>query len=62
MPVRSRACIPSSRTSSTSPLVGFLMEDVALNAELMQDDGIHPNARGNEVILENVWNVLAELL
>lgn len=44
------------------PLVGFLMEDVALNGELMQSDGIHPNARGNAVMMENVWMVLAELL
>lgn len=44
------------------PLVGFLLEDVALNAELMQSDGIHPNAGGNAVILDNVWPVLAELL
>jgi len=44
------------------PLVGFLMEDVALNRELMQSDGIHPNARGNAVMMENVWMVLAVLL
>ena len=44
------------------PLVGFLMEDVALNEELMQSDGIHQNARGNAVMMENVWMVLVELL
>jgi len=44
------------------PLVGFLMEDVALNAALMQPDGIHPNERGNAVMLENVWGVIADLL
>jgi acyl-CoA thioesterase-1 len=44
------------------PLVGFLMEDVALNAGLMQPDRIHPNARGNDVMLENVWAVLRALL
>jgi acyl-CoA thioesterase-1 len=44
------------------PLVGFLLDNVALNSELMQSDGIHPNARGSEVMLDNVWNVLAELL
>lgn len=44
------------------PLVGFLMEDVALNADLMQEDGLHPNALGSEVMLENVWSVLADLL
>jgi len=43
-------------------LVGFLMEDVALNGDLMQSDGMHPNARGHEVMLENVWATLAELL
>lgn len=44
------------------PLVGFLMEDVAMNGELMQSDGIHPNARGNAVMANNVWMVLTELL
>jgi len=44
------------------PLVEFLMESVALNADLMQSDGIHPNARGNDIMLENVWDVLSELL
>jgi len=44
------------------PLVNFLMEGVALDTELMQSDGIHPNARGNDVMLENVWAVLIDLL
>lgn len=44
------------------PLVEFLLDDVALDPELMQFDGIHPNARGNEAMLENVWAVLAVLL
>ena len=44
------------------PLVGFLMEDVVLHAELMQPDRIHPNARGNDVMLENLWAVLIRVL
>ena len=44
------------------PLVDFLLQDVALNSDLMQPDGIHPNADGNTVMLNNVWPVLAELL
>ena len=44
------------------PLVRFLMENVALDDGLMQGDGIHPNARGNDVMLDNVWVVLEELL
>ena len=35
-----------SRRPARSPLVPFLLDGVALNAELMQADGMHPNARG----------------
>ncbi len=44
------------------PLVPFLLDGVALNSELMQSDGIHPNAAGQAIILENVWDVLGALL
>ena len=45
-----------------TPLVEFLMEGVALHPELMQGDGIHPNAAAQEIIFDNVWSVLSELL
>ena len=44
------------------PLIGFLLDGVALEPSLMQSDGIHPNALGHRIVLENVWAVLAELL
>ncbi|SDN67222.1 acyl-CoA thioesterase-1 [Halomonas shengliensis] len=44
------------------PLVPFLLEGVALEETLMQDDGIHPTAAAQPVILENVWPTLAPLL
>jgi len=44
------------------PLVGFLMDGVALDTSLMQHDGIHPNAAGQRVMLDNVWQVLGGLL
>jgi len=44
------------------PFVDFLMEGVALHPELMQGDSIHPNAAGQQIMFENVWGVLAELL
>jgi len=44
------------------PLVPFLLERVALDASLMQDDGLHPNARGEPLVLETVWPVLQPLL
>jgi Lysophospholipase L1 and related esterases len=44
------------------PLVEFLLAEVALNAKLMQKDGIHPTAEAQEKILDNVWPVLQPLL
>ncbi|SHK31697.1 arylesterase [Halomonas caseinilytica] len=44
------------------PLVPFLLDDVALQDGLMQDDGIHPTAAAQPQILDNVWPVLAALL
>jgi len=35
---------------------------VALKNELMQSDGIHPNAAGQPQMLENVWPELKPLL
>jgi acyl-CoA thioesterase-1 len=43
-------------------LIPFFMEGVALNPGLMQDDGIHPNAAGQPVLLASVWAVLLPLL
>jgi acyl-CoA thioesterase-1 len=43
-------------------LVPFLLDQVALNPELMQNDGIHANARGQPRMLENVWPKLKPLL
>jgi acyl-CoA thioesterase-1 len=44
------------------PLVPFLLDGVALNPELMQGDGIHPNEQAQPRLLDNVWPVLAPLL
>jgi len=43
-------------------LVDFLLEGVALHPDLMQHDGIHPNAAGQKIVLENVWRVLPQVL
>ncbi|WP_075881520.1 arylesterase [Vreelandella massiliensis] len=44
------------------PLVPFLLEDIALNDSLMQDDDIHPTAEAQPIILDNVWPKLAPML
>lgn len=40
------------------PLVPFLLEGVALDPALMQDDGLHPTAQGQPKLLETVWSVI----
>lgn len=42
--------------------VPFLLEGVALNPLLMQDDGIHPRAAAQPQLLDNVWPQLVPLL
>ncbi|HWZ64471.1 MAG TPA: arylesterase [Steroidobacteraceae bacterium] len=44
------------------PLVPFLLEKVALVPDLMQADGMHPNARGEAPVLDTVWPYLQPLL
>ena len=39
-------------------LIPFLLEDVAGNPELNQQDGIHPTAKGQKILAGNVWEVL----
>lgn len=44
------------------PLVPFLLERVALDPSLMQADNLHPNAKGQPLLLETVWPKLKPLL
>ena len=44
------------------PLVPFLLAGVAEHREIMQDDGLHPQARGEPKVLDNVWPYLKPLL
>jgi acyl-CoA thioesterase-1 len=56
------AVYPELAQRFDAPLIEFLLEDVALNPELMQPDGIHPNAAGQKIVFANVWRVLSPLL
>jgi acyl-CoA thioesterase-1 len=42
--------------------VPFFLDKVALKPELMQDDGIHPNALAQPQLVENLWPKLRPLL
>ncbi len=41
--------------------VPFILEDVALKSNLMQTDGLHPNAQAQPIILETIWPKLITL-
>ena len=40
------------------PWIEFFMEGVALHDELMQSDGIHPNADAQPILLDNAWPMI----
>lgn len=44
------------------PWIEFFMEGVALNDELMQSDGIHPNAIAQPILLDNAWPMISDAL
>jgi acyl-CoA thioesterase-1 len=43
-------------------LVPFLLQGVALDPRLMQQDGLHPDAQGEPLVLDNVWPYLEPML
>ncbi len=45
-----------------SALIPFLLEGVAGIKSLNNADGIHPNEKGQKIVMENVWKVLSDYL
>lgn len=43
-------------------LLPFLLDDIALQPDLMMADGIHPTAKAQPLILDKVWRQLEPLL
>ncbi len=52
------AIYPDLASKFGSVLVPFFMAGVATRPELMQPDGVHPTARAQEILLDNVWPYL----
>jgi acyl-CoA thioesterase-1 len=44
------------------PLIPIVLEDIALDADLMQADGLHPNAKAQPKLLNEIWPRLEPLL
>ncbi len=43
-------------------LVPFFMDGIVFEHDLLQADGIHPNEKGQPLLLQNVWEVLEPVL
>lgn len=56
------ALYPELARRHHAALVPFLLEGVADRPTLMQRDAMHPNERGQAILLDNVWPVLRPLL
>jgi len=44
------------------PWIEFFMAGIAMDRDLMQDDGIHPNATAQPILLDNAWPIIREAL
>lgn len=56
------ALFPKVAKEEGVPLIPFLLEGVALDPNLNQTDGIHPNEAGARKVAETVWKGLEPLL
>jgi len=57
-----KAIFPELAKKNEVHLIPFLLKDVAGNPDLNQEDGIHPTAEGQEIVADNVWEVLKDVV
>ncbi|MDZ7773778.1 MAG: arylesterase [Balneolaceae bacterium] len=59
---RFESMYPELARENDAELIPFLMEGVGGFEEYMQNDGIHPNARGHERMAQTVWEAIRPIL
>jgi acyl-CoA thioesterase-1 len=59
---RFEAIFPALAKSNKAALIPFVLEGVGGVRELNLPDGIHPTAKGQEIVANNVWKVLEPVL
>ncbi len=59
---RFEAVFPELAKRNRAALIPFILENVGGLRELNLPDGIHPTAKGHEIVAENVWKVLEPVL
>ena len=55
-----RSIYPDLAKENKLPLIPFLLKGVGGEANLNQQDGIHPTPEGHRVVAQNVWEILKE--
>jgi len=56
------AMFPALAKEHGATLLPFLLENVAGRPSLNQNDGVHPNNAGEQIVTNNVWRALQPLL
>lgn len=56
------AVFPDLASEYKTEFMPFILEGIALNPKLNQGDGIHPNADGEKILTENVYQALQPML
>jgi acyl-CoA thioesterase-1 len=59
---RFEAVFPELARKNKAPLIPFVLENVGGVEKLNLPDGIHPTAKGHEIVARNVWKVLEPVL
>ncbi|MEM8508483.1 MAG: arylesterase [Bacteroidota bacterium] len=57
-----RKIFPELAESNEIPLIPFLLDGVAGIPELNLEDGIHPSPEGHQIVGENVWAILQDVV
>ena len=57
-----RNIFPELAEKNNVELIPFLLEGVAGDPKLNQQDGIHPTAEGYKIVTDNVWSVLEDVV
>lgn len=57
-----QAIYPDLAKKYDVPVVKNILQDIDSNKELMSDDGIHPKAAAQSLILNNIWPQLTPML
>lgn len=57
-----RDVFPALAKENNATLIPFLLQGVGGESKLNQQDGIHPTPEGHEILADNVWQVLKDVL